>query len=347
MDPLSQFIVGGVAGAAFSLPLLRKIRGAAATANAAPAVGASILCAGFAAMAPDLDIFIRSADYPLLALKYHRHFTHALPMAPLLALLLWLPLWLLFRPFGLDKARVLLLALLGVATHGALDAMTNYGTHLLWPFTNARVSWNIISIIDPVFTLTLVLAAIIAAVKNSRRPLLLACVFMLGYWSLGIYQRSAAEAEMLQLADSRGHTVERHQVKPSFGNLLLWRAQYESDGRIYTDAVNVTPLRTPKVYEGTSTPLLVADDSWLQRLPQPLQQDARDFIFFSDGWVSPVGTTGTIIGDMRFAALPNAPGPMWALQLDKLTATGHGAFVFFPRTQPGDWRRFGDMLLGK
>ena len=43
----------------------------------------ALLVGGLAAMAPDLDVLIRSTEYPLLNLKYHRHFTHALAFAPL------------------------------------------------------------------------------------------------------------------------------------------------------------------------------------------------------------------------------------------------------------------------
>src|SRR5690606_29471703 len=46
-------------------------------------------------MAPDLDVIIRSASDPLLALEYHRHFTHSLAFIPIGGLLVAAPfLWL-------------------------------------------------------------------------------------------------------------------------------------------------------------------------------------------------------------------------------------------------------------
>jgi len=39
-----------------------------------------------AAEAPDLDIFIRNADDPLVSFRWHRHFTHSLIFAPVQAL---------------------------------------------------------------------------------------------------------------------------------------------------------------------------------------------------------------------------------------------------------------------
>ena len=41
----------------------------------------------------------------------------------------------------------------GYATHGLLDACTSYGTVLFWPFSNERLTWNNISIVDPLLTI--------------------------------------------------------------------------------------------------------------------------------------------------------------------------------------------------
>ena len=67
MDPLTQGIVG--AAAAQSLKKKNNI--------------IIITLLGFlAGLAPDIDIFIRSKDDPLLFLEYHRHFTHSLIFIP-------------------------------------------------------------------------------------------------------------------------------------------------------------------------------------------------------------------------------------------------------------------------
>lgn len=69
MDPLSQAVIG--AGLAMCFVRRERLR----TACVAGALGG---------MAPDLDILIRSAEDPLLALEYHRHFTHSLVMIPII-----------------------------------------------------------------------------------------------------------------------------------------------------------------------------------------------------------------------------------------------------------------------
>ena len=72
MDPLSQAAVG-VAFAQTIIPKNKLIIGT--------------FIALVAALAPDLDVLIKSNDDPLLGLKYHRHFTHSLAFIPLGALI--------------------------------------------------------------------------------------------------------------------------------------------------------------------------------------------------------------------------------------------------------------------
>ena len=136
MDPLSQ----GTVGAAFAQSTANK--------NNIFKIGVIGFLAG---LAPDLDVLIRSSNDPILFLEYHRQFTHSLffiPFGSLIIALLIFPL--LKRSMGFKT--VYLASLLGYATHGLLDACTSYGTQLFWPFSNERVTWNNISIIDPLFT---------------------------------------------------------------------------------------------------------------------------------------------------------------------------------------------------
>jgi len=71
MDPLTQFSLG--AAAAVAVSSREQVRWA-------------VLIGGVAGAVPDLDVLIRSAADPLLTLQYHRHFSHALIVAPLIGL---------------------------------------------------------------------------------------------------------------------------------------------------------------------------------------------------------------------------------------------------------------------
>jgi inner membrane protein len=135
MDPLSHAIVGGTTAAL----LCRK----------PTLLRAGILCGALAGMSPDLDVLFRVENNPMFGLKYHRFFTHALLFAPFGALLTAAILWLWLR-VKLSFSHIYVFCLAGIVMHDILDAMTNYGTHLFWPFINRRESWSIISIVDPI-----------------------------------------------------------------------------------------------------------------------------------------------------------------------------------------------------
>ena len=140
MDPLTQGLLG--ATAAQNINRQQRCAGAAAVL-------------GFlSGMAADLDVLIRSQSDALLFLEYHRQFTHSLIFIPIGALLCATVLSAALRRYWtLPFWRTVLFCGAGYATHALLDACTTYGTQLLWPFSNERIAWNVLSIIDPAYTL--------------------------------------------------------------------------------------------------------------------------------------------------------------------------------------------------
>ncbi|MFO0388457.1 MAG: metal-dependent hydrolase [Alphaproteobacteria bacterium] len=332
MDPLSQAVVG----VTFSVSFCRKKN------YVRPAVIAAIV----GGMLPDADILIRSAADPLLSVEYHRHFTHSLAFIPFGGLIATLLCWPVLRK-QLSFLRLYLFATLGFATHGVLDAMTNYGTHLLWPFTNYRESWSIISIVDPVFTLTLLALCGLAYRLQARRYTIFAAVFALLYWSFGYLQRERATDAMMTLAESRGHVVERSEVKPSFGNLIVWRAQYEYAGQYYMDAVRVMPFADTKWYYGASLPAFDMKRD-LPQLPMGSMQhnDIARFVFFSDGWLAWADAEKTVLGDVRFSTLPQQTRPLWGIKLSPDAPESHVGFVHFPRQMDGAFATLWQMISG-
>ncbi len=298
---------------------------------------------GFAAgLLADIDVLIRSSEDPLLVLEYHRHFTHALAFVPVGALLAALLLWPFLRQ-RLPPGRLYLYALLGYATSGILDACTSYGTHLLWPFVSEPVSWSVIAIVDPLFTLGLVLALWWALRRNKVLAARLGILFAVGYLALGAFQHQRALAVATDLALSRGHPVERALVKPTLGNLVLWRSVYESRGEFHVDAVRVG-FGAPRVYAGSSAARFDADDSLVSPGSRS-RVDIERFIAFADCYAVRVPGTGGAIGDVRFANLPTSTAPLWGIEF--AAADGAERFAFYRDASPQTRRRFLDMLLGR
>ena len=309
MDPISQAVFGASLSQTFAKNKSSQLR--------AMTIGA------LAAMAPDLDIFIRSNSDPLLTLEFHRQFTHALIFIPIGALLCASILYIFINILGrwranlsrgLSFSQVYLFSFLGYATHGFLDANTSYGTQLLWPFSNERIAWNTISVVDPLFTLPVLILIVLSVLRRTNRYAKFAFIYAMVYLSLGVVQHQRAEQSLIELAQKRGHTIERMQVKPSFANRHVWKMLYEYDGYYYVDAVKL--LINKQIYPGESIKKLNLD----QDLPllNKASQSARDierFRWFSDDYLALYPNLPNYIIDVRYSLLPNSIRPLWGIQI--------------------------------
>jgi inner membrane protein len=264
-------------------------------------------------MAPDLDVLIRSSTDPLLFLEYHRQFTHALAFIPLGALLVSLPLMWMFRR-SLSPAKVYLACLAGYATHGLLDASTSYGTQLLWPFSNLRVAWNLVPIVDPLFTLPLLVAVIAAAWRSRKRFAVFGVAWALLFVLAGWVQHQRANEAAVALAAIRDHQPERLTVKPGFGNLMVWKSIYVHEGRYFVDALHAAE-RVLWCGGSSVTRLNVARD--LPNLDPDSQQyrDLERFRGFSDDFLS-YAPAARSVSDIRYSLLPDQIAPLWGIRLD-------------------------------
>jgi inner membrane protein len=119
---------------------------------------------------PDLDILIPLGG-PVDDFVYHRGFSHSLF---LLALLSPLMAWLITKIHPTTKKHFngwFLLTFLVLETSVLLDLFTVYGTQVLWPFDNTPLAWPIFFIIDPLFTLPILLGALAALVLKRSSSL--------------------------------------------------------------------------------------------------------------------------------------------------------------------------------
>jgi inner membrane protein len=301
----------------------------------------------FAGMLADLDILIRSSSDPLLNLEFHRHFTHSLLFIPLGGLVAAAIIWPFFR-HKLGFRHIYLYAFMGYSLSGLLDACTSYGTYLLWPLSNERIAWNMISIIDPVFSSILIAALVFSFRKQhnmiARAGLLLASIYML----TGLVQLQRAEAQIYQLAEQRGHEVSRFEVKPTLANLLLWRSIYEHEGKLYVDAVRVGLFSTPRVFVGDSVALFRLDDNAVTiPVDSVLYNDIQRFNTFSDGYVAISPEHPGTLSDIRYSNLPTSLEPLWGIEFDPAVVDRHVAFAFYRDMSKANRDAFMAMLFNQ
>lgn len=331
MDILTQGLAGAVIASSIARPQQLRV---------AAAIGF------FAGLLADADVLIRSSDDALLFLDYHRHFTHALLFVPIGGLIAALIAW----PFArrrLAFPAIYLFALLGYFPSGLIDACTSYGTSLLWPFSDARVAWSVVSIVDPIFTLVLIAGLGLALARRSTLAVRSAIVLALLYLLFGLVQRERAEAAAHELALSRGHAIERIAVHPTLGNVLLWRSVYLAHGQFHIDGVRVGLLAPPIVYGGGSLPHLSVGDLPEVKAGSVLARDIERFARFSDGFVARHPERPDVLGDVRYALLPNSTLPLWGIRFDPAQQDEHVAFMTFRQHDGAERRAFMDMLLGR
>jgi len=151
MDSLTQATLGAAVGQAV---LGHKI------GNKAPALGALI------GTLPDLDVLLVPFLDPLEKISIHRGYSHSILFCIASAIILGVVLKRLKWTARMDSFSLVLVSFLCLFTHILLDAITTYGTQLFLPFTDWRVSFDSINIIDPVYTIPLLAGVLISAYQN-------------------------------------------------------------------------------------------------------------------------------------------------------------------------------------
>lgn len=210
MDTLSQFALGAAIGVAVMHRRTKPWRAA--------------LIGGLAATLPDLDAFYDHGD-PVSNITLHRANSHALfwltLASPLVAFIAavaarerdrfmhwWLAVWL------------------ALVTHPILDWFTVYGTQILRPFTDFPYAVGSIFIIDPLYTLPLLIGIGAAlALRNERGwrwnvAGLIVSTLYLG-WSVFAQAQVTAIAQASLRTD--GRKIERLLVTSTALNTMLWR----------------------------------------------------------------------------------------------------------------------------
>ena len=331
MDPVSQGALGAALPQAFARP--EHVRSYA-------------LLGCLSGMAPDLDVLIQSDVDPLLFLEYHRQFTHSFLFIPIGALICATILFLPLRS-KIDFKQAYLACFLGYAAHGSLDACTSYGTQLLWPFSDLRLDWSNVSVIDPLFTIPLILLGLAAFFWRKPWIALIGLVWALGYLTVGFTQQTRAEEAARTLVEKRGHLALRFEVKPSFGNLLVWKLIYEHEGRYYVDAIRAGSEVT--VCQGTSIAKLDthAQFPWM-RISSQQAIDIERFRWFSNDFLGTQPDDPDLIIDVRYSTLPHHIDGLWGIRIDRGTSdSGHVTFETRREDRSSQFPRLVNMVLGE
>ncbi|MCY4523638.1 MAG: metal-dependent hydrolase, partial [Halobacteriovoraceae bacterium] len=241
--------------------------------------------------------------------------------------------------------RAFVLATIGYGTHALLDAATSYGTLLLWPFSNHRIAWSVISVVDPVFTLGVLIFTLFSFVKADRKFSRWSLIFIFSYLSLGVFQKMRVQNHVEKTANERGHIPSRTLIKPTVGNLILWKSVYEDNGYYYSDAHRVGLFSAHYLFSGDKIKKLRLK----KRFPDLdtnsiLYRDIQRFSHFSDGYIVIHPQYPDVIADLRYTLLPHRLDFLWGIEVHPRFPDRHADYHHFSSYSRDKKRQFFDML---
>ncbi|HEY4362038.1 MAG TPA: metal-dependent hydrolase [Bryobacteraceae bacterium] len=283
-----------------------------------------------AANAPDIDVVVAGLPGGLRYLEYHRGYTHALLMAPVMALLaLLLGYWIQRAKLDWFNYGASLLAVL---SHLAYDLTNVYGIRLLLPFSSRWLRLDITDIIDPWILIILIvaisapaLAGIVGSEISGRKsapPRAAWATFAL--LAIFCYEgfRLASHARAIAVMGARlygGVETPRISAMPDTIDPLRWRGIVETEDFVLTVNLMLTEDYIPNFgrvdYPTKSSPAIDA-----ARTTEPFQifEQFDQLPFWKVSSASDAIKVELI--DMRFGT-PSKPGFFVATAL--VTQDGH------------------------
>ena len=217
MDSLTQIVLGAAVGEAV---LGKKV------GNKAPLFGA------IAGTIPDLDILARFFVDTVTATEWHRGFSHSIFFAVLFAPVFGGLVWKLLPKKEASWREWSQLFFWGLFTHPILDAFTTWGTQLFWPF-KTRLAFQSIFVIDPLYTLPLLLFLILAMRQKRTSPKrirynTLGLIVSSTYLVLTLVLKELATAVFVENLEEQGISYERMSTRPTPFNTVLWTANIDT-----------------------------------------------------------------------------------------------------------------------
>jgi len=183
---------------------------------------------------PDLDVLVSFSD-PIEDFIYHRSWSHSLFLLTAISPLIGEGIRRLHKLSISSRLTIMFMTWLVLITHPLLDSLTSYGTQLLWPLTNYPFAVSSVSIIDPIYTLPLLMATIWGVIKGRPKiegalesadkasivALFLSTLY-LGWGILAQNQMQTRIEQQLAEANQKGEVAPQILVTPSMGNSVLW-----------------------------------------------------------------------------------------------------------------------------
>ena len=255
---------------------------------------------------PDLDMIAFPWMDTLTRLEWHRGLSHSLlfilAASPLLG-------WLISSIHS-GKTKIIrasIAVFLVLATHVLIDAFNVYGTSVFAPLSEFRAGLNNLFIIDPLFTVCILVGLAVSLIAKSGARLRryanlagLALAVLYATWSF--VAKSAVDSVFEKSLGERKTSVIRFMSSPTPFNTLLWRCLAETPDSFLIGYHSLLAPKRPVDF------LVIPKNSDAARL-LPHRRTLERLFWFSNGYltIEPING-GFLASDWRFAEFQTSAG---------------------------------------
>ncbi|MFB9866632.1 metal-dependent hydrolase [Vreelandella sulfidaeris] len=271
MDSVTQAALGAaIGGAVLGQRLGRK----------------AILIGAVLGTLPDLDVALDYGD-AIANVTEHRGFSHSLFVLTGVATLLAILCARFASVTSVSLARWWCFFTLILITHPLLDALTTYGTQLFWPMKVAPTAWPIIFIIDPAYTLALLIALGFGLVslrvkKACTWGLAISCIYL----AMAAGAKLTVEQRLAPALAEQGLEEAPLLVQPTPFNIVLWRATVVEDDRYYESLVSLFDNGHEPTFEPLVRNVALAAPSLMSQQGQRLAWFTGPFLRYETRWLN-------------------------------------------------------------
>lgn len=293
MDLITQGILGAAVGqVGFQHNLGRK----------------ALIYGALIGMLPDADVLVRFSSDICAEMLHHRGITHSLFFAPVVAPIM---AYFLNKFHKSDNFSAWLwLCFWALITHPLLDVFTVYGTQLLAPFSNHRFSFCAVPVIDPTYSLPLLLSVIVGYFikENTRISQTIAAIMLLvttSYLFLGIAMHDKA---ILHIRNHENFKAQRSEAFTTMFSIFYRRLVVEEDQQFHIGFLNTLSPHPIKWHSFDKEK--ISEETFLKR-------EVKIFYWFADDWVLPIHDDSSVmLRDIRFGVNEQNILGYWGIKIN-------------------------------
>jgi inner membrane protein len=217
---------------------------------------------------------------------------------------------------------------LAFATHWMLDSFTAFGTQIFQPFSDYRVAFNNIAVVDPLYTIPFLICVIIVSTlkRNTKKRALfnwLGIGISSLYMVLTIINKFHVDKVFDQALENRNIEEIRSRTSPTILNNLLWACVAEDKNQFYVGLYSIFDS-DPNLHYLNVIP---KNDSIRQAFSHAPEYKTLEW--FSDGYLISFPTDSvTYLCDIRYGGMSDTIRDQRDLVFNFKVKEENGVLVF-------------------